>query len=221
MGDTVTNLQSKITRLAANSNIVSQGNTNIAPGYAPSFKGIYVLTPSGTQTRLFDYIDELTGKEKVNVVDIDKDGDNDYIYLVDGIVYVKYTHTNQPNKIQDFSIQVDTIGTADELPTAPDFFHENINTPGSLSVEFTPSSSDEKRWRMEFFDRYLEWDNVDTKTYSDALTPKSIIDLEVSTMKSPSDTNQIIQFTPVSKYLSRVRDVSSFMMVGPGIAILT
>ncbi len=46
---------------ASDSNSVSSvSSTSIPSGYAPNLQGIYILTPSGIQTRLFDYIDPLT-----------------------------------------------------------------------------------------------------------------------------------------------------------------
>lgn len=182
-----------------------------------------MLTPSGIQTRLFDYMDELTGQEKVQVVDIDKDGDMDYLYLMDGVVYIKYTHTNAPVKIQDTTVRVETLTKNDELPTSPNFFHESINTPGSLSVSFSPASPNETTWRMEFFSRYLEWDTLDAGNHTEAVTPRSIIDLQNSEAKENivTNSNSAIQSVNVSRYLSRVFDKNTFIMSGPQIRILT
>lgn len=50
--------------------------------YAPLYTGIYVLTPSGVQTKLFDYTDILDPSQKPQVFDADKDGDLDYLYIL-------------------------------------------------------------------------------------------------------------------------------------------
>ena len=67
--------------------------SDLASGYNPLYTGIYIQTPlSKTQIRLFDYVDLVTKKDSVDVVDIDRDGDLDYIYMLGGSLYVKYSH---------------------------------------------------------------------------------------------------------------------------------
>lgn len=79
--DTMT--QSMTHLLAANDTpLVSASPAVDTSGYAPKFEGIYVLTPSGVQTKLFDYTDILDPNERVQVTDIDLDGDMDYVYLL-------------------------------------------------------------------------------------------------------------------------------------------
>ena len=58
----------------------------LADGYAPKYQGIYVLTSGGTQTRLFDYIDPVRKDTRIDTLDIDRDGDVDYIYVLDGVL---------------------------------------------------------------------------------------------------------------------------------------
>lgn len=216
-------MQSKLSRLASLNTASVGTSSSIASGYSPSFNGIYILTPSGYQTRLFDYLDELTGNEKVETVDIDKDGDMDYLYVMGGVVYVKYNHTNAPRKIQDTSIQVTTVTSRDAVPTSPNYFHENMSTPGNISVTFSPASDRETSWRMEFFDRYLEWDMLDMKKHTEALSPKRIIDLELSKDASiqSSSSDGIVHSSSISRYLSRIGDRNGFFMNGPKMMILT
>ncbi len=45
----------------------------IAAGYSPRYQGIYIRTPSGIQTQLFDYIAPLTDETRVDAIDIDQD----------------------------------------------------------------------------------------------------------------------------------------------------
>ena len=81
----------------------------LADGYAPRYQGIYVMTPSGTQTRLFDYIAPVIDTTRVDSLDIDGDGDTDYIYILDGNLYVKYGWSNTPNKIIDTAVSISTL----------------------------------------------------------------------------------------------------------------
>ncbi len=59
--------------------------------------------------QLFDYITPLTDDTRVDTIDIDKDGDKDYIYILDGILYVKYSWQKLPNKINDTTVKFDII----------------------------------------------------------------------------------------------------------------
>ena len=85
----------------------------------------------------------------------------DYIYLLDGVLYVKYSWQHTPNKIQDLSSKISEIHSDDLAPFVPDYFHENRSTPKNLNFSFIPASHDETEWRAEFYDRYIEWDQID------------------------------------------------------------
>ncbi len=159
---------------AASSSPNSSNSTSL---YSPNFQGIYILTPSGEQTRLFDYIDPLTGDETVQSVDIDKDGDSDYIFILDGTLYVKSSHTKEPQKNKDSIIIQKDIGPNDEKPTAPNYFRENVNTPASLNITFASALASETEWRMSFYDRYTEWDALSLGVHNGADTPLRIVDL--------------------------------------------
>lgn len=131
-----------------------------APGYTPNYQGIYILSPvSKKQTRLFDYIDLLRPEDSAEVVDIDQDGDDDYIYLLDGVVYVKYASRSDVPRPVDNDI---VIGSPDMtlLPRAPDFFHEIVASPGQIEVSIYPANPEDRNFRLEFFDKYLEFDRV-------------------------------------------------------------
>ncbi len=155
--------QRKISRMiAANGTSLPTTTNNISAGYSPNYRGIYIQTPiSGTQTQLFDYQAPLTEDTTVESVDIDKDGDMDYLFLLDGILYIKYSWLNNPSKIIDTTQKISSIGPSDLLPYIPNYFYENSSTPKVLNFSFTPSSHEETEWRVDFFDQYTEWDKVD------------------------------------------------------------
>lgn len=114
----------------------------------------------------------------MDTLDIDGDGDDDYMYLLGGSLCIKYTHS--PN---DRPTPVDTTSTsisydASLFPRAPNFFHELPSSPGQIEIEFSPASQTERLFRLEFFDRYLEWDSVAGRS-DDPSTPRTTIDLVV------------------------------------------
>lgn len=84
--NTLHSLDRQVDRLMAASTLSPSDlvdQTPIAEGYTPNYEGIYILTPiSGVQTRLFDYLDELDPTDTAEVIDIDADGDEDYIYMM-------------------------------------------------------------------------------------------------------------------------------------------
>ena len=98
---------------------------------------------------------------RVDTIDIDMDGDLDYIYILDGVLYVKYSWQKLPNKIYDTSSKISEVTKDDYTPYVPDYFHENFSTPKNLNFSFVSASVDETEWRAEFYDRYTEWDHVD------------------------------------------------------------
>jgi hypothetical protein len=112
---------------------------------------------------LFDYIAPITPQTRVDTLDIDRDGDLDSLYILDDTLYIKYNHTSTMNKILDTTLLTKSISPSDLPPYVPNYFHEDISTPTHLSYTFVPASRDEREWRMEFYDRYTEWDRVDVR----------------------------------------------------------
>ncbi len=110
-------------------------------------------------------------------MDIDQDGDKDYIYVLDDTLYVKYNWTKSPNKIQDTTVTVDTISEKDTSPYVPDYFHENVSVPKNLNFSFVPSLTSEVAWRAEFYDRYIEWDADDIGSHDPIKAPKTTVDM--------------------------------------------
>ena len=212
----VRSIHGKIQRLAETSTPPSSSPA-LAGGYTPNLQGIYILTPSGIQTRLFDYIDPLVGTEKTDVVDIDQDGDQDYITLMDGALYVKYSHTLSPAKTIDTTIHI-TEGDVYSVPSAPNFFVESATVPGRIHVSFSPARSDDMAYRLEFFDRYIEWDHVAIGMHDEATQPRSIIDFSNHVA---STTIGNVAITPVDRVLGSVSgDPTGFLLQGQKVAII-
>lgn len=201
-------------RIALEGTSSSASSTESSSLYAPNFQWIYVLTEWWYQTRLFDYIEPLRWDERVDTVDIDKDGDKDYIYVMDGVLYVKRTHTFQARAIQDTSISVSALDASGRVPTAPNFFRQQFSTPNKLSLQFAPIDSvKEGIWRMEFFDRYMEWDLLDRWVHSEKTTPKRVIDFVRS-------NNVPLRDAPVERSLADVGDPTDIVLSWPKMSLL-
>lgn len=130
--------------------------------YTPRFEGIYTITsPSQIQTRLFDYTEPVRADTRVDTVDIDLDGDKDYIYILDGALFVKRNFTlSPPHRIDTASPRVIAVDSNGDFPVVPNYFHETVVTPTSLNLSFRPASLNDTTWRLEFFDGYLDWDRL-------------------------------------------------------------
>lgn len=214
-------IRSKLSRMIAANTPSSSTTNNITAGYSPNYQGIYIRTPiSGTQTQLFDYQSPLTKDTKVETVDIDKDGDFDYLFLLDGIIYVKYSWLNVPKKIQDTTQKISSVSPNDFFPYVPDYFHENVSTPKELNFSFISTSQEEKEWRVDFFDQYIEWDYIDIWNHDPIISPKTTIDMFLSNTSIP------IEWTPISsnlipRSLASVQDRWSFVIEGRNIEVYT
>lgn len=98
-----------VAEISPTSTASPSASASMASGYSPNYQGIYIRTTSGVQTRLFDYIAPVTASTRVDTIDIDRDGDLDYIYILDGVLYVKYNWTKIPTKIIDTTTKISSI----------------------------------------------------------------------------------------------------------------
>jgi hypothetical protein len=197
----------------------SSSSSDIPDGYLPAYKGVYVLTPSGVQTRLYDADITMAPEFDITTIDIDKDGDKDYIFVLDGALYIKYTGASKRSLYPDTEIEIATLRENALHPTTPDYFHETTNAPKSLSLNFTPADEREDEWRLEFYDRYLEWDKVDLWTHNATLVPHHVVDMAANDKSSLSETSLFI-FTPVNHILVSIASPTWFQMSGVKVTVL-
>ncbi len=169
------------------------------------------------QTRLFDYTDIIDPESHADAVDIDRDGDDDYIYILGGSLYVKYTHRSAPLRQTDLDI-VTISADLTLLPRAPDFFHEQVASPGQIELSFAPAHSLDTNFRLEFFDKYLEWDAIKLSGNDDSLTPRTTIDMTVA--PSLGDVIQPVMSSPVLRSLESVSDPTGFILEGMKVSTL-
>ena len=181
-------------------------------GYSPKFTGIYILTePSKKQVRLFDYTDLVTPKTRVDVTDIDQDGDKDYIFILGNALYVKYNHTSHPEKIRDTDRKVSDLRTNTPTPFVPNYFNQVLSSPSELNITFQNALPGQKEWRLEFYDRYIEWDRTQIGVSPSPDTPKTIVDLFVE--EDPSSTVATgVTILPVDRSLQSGFTASDFRL---------
>ena len=121
----------------------------------------------------------------------------------------------------DTTVFISSLNREDPLPTAPNFFHEVVNSPGNLSISFTPASPEEHEWRMTFYDRYLEWDASILESRVPSTTPEHVIDFFTErTLDTTGETYRNPTSTPIMRSLESVSDPGSFQLLGPKITII-
>ena len=101
----------------------------------------------------------------------------DYLYLLDGTLFLKRTTTKEPTHIVDLTTTVKDITPESPIPSAADFFHEDVSLPNTLTLSYHPAVDTESVWRVEFYDRYLEWDMLDQGQHDEDTTPRHIVEL--------------------------------------------
>ncbi len=205
--------------IAATTSSFSSATEPVTSGYTPNYQGIYVRTPSGIQTRLFDYTSPVTPDTHIESIDIDQDGDTDYMYVLDGILYVKYSWLNTPNKIIDNTKKISDISANDLPPYVPDYFHSSISSPKNINFTFVPASSTETEWRLDFYDQYTEWDHVDIGDHNPQISPKTTIDISLKVPAIAALDEPAILTHAVRRSLASVGDQSSFILEGRSIDV--
>ena len=228
-------LSARVSRLALNespapANTLAEVNRaqnsypySLTSGYSPKFQGIYILTePTKKQVRLFDYTDLVTPKTRVDVVDIDQDGDRDYIFILGNTLYIKKTSTQSPTKIVDTGRSVEELGTDAPYPSAVNHFNQVLSSPSELNITFRNTIPDQREWRLEFYDRYMEWDREAIGTSTPTTAPKTVIDLfaEETTPPVVSGTD-VVHTTAVARSLQSGYTDDDFRIQAGEINILT
>lgn len=87
-------------------------------------------------------------------------------------------------------------------PYTPNFFDEVVASPGQIEVSFSPADRKDTNFRLEFFDRYMQWDIVKMNQKENPDTPKTIVDL--TTSSDVSTLSNGTEVLPVTRTLDSV-----------------
>ncbi len=83
----------------------------------------------------------------------------DFVYLLDGALYVKYSHLQSPPHAVDMDMSREAVDRMNiDLPSAPDSFRETQSSAGSIQFSFSPARPTDRVFRLAFSDHMLEWD---------------------------------------------------------------
>jgi uncharacterized repeat protein (TIGR01451 family) len=141
------------------------GSCHSSSAYEYVYEGIYVLEDDKNY-KLFDYTDLLRGDEKLTLSDLDDDGDDDVLYLMNWKLYFKENRKNTEES-EHISLPPLILDIADNIFYNGDTYHEAINgfnevsvSDGAINVEFSrPTNPEIKNFRMRYHtivDKYLD-----------------------------------------------------------------
>lgn len=133
--------------------------------YEYVYEGIYI-TQDGQNYKLFDYVDALRGDEEITLSDLDNDGDDDVLYLMDGTLYFK-ENRKQQTPLEYLSVPPLILGASDNKFYNGEIYYESVNgfteasvSDGAINIEFQkPTNSNIKNFRMRYHtivDKYLD-----------------------------------------------------------------
>jgi hypothetical protein len=146
------------------------------------YEWIYVVE-DWKSYKLFDYIDNLTWKEKVVWIDYDNDGDKDLLYLVDNELFVKENLSVKDNKNYSklYPLEVDSDDNKfvnwDYFIEAVNWFEETAISSNIINFKFLASTNpDINNYRVEFYDRVDKNLRLWEINYSPDNLKKTVID---------------------------------------------
>ena len=130
---------------------------------------------------------------------------------------MKYSHLQTPARPVDPTPPITSSPDSTLIPRSPDFFHESIASPGQMELSFAPANPSDTSFRLEFFDKYLEWDSVLLSGNDDRATPRTIVDMTVvpQTITTPS-----FSVSPVNRSLEDVSAPDGFILEGMKVSTL-
>ncbi|MDD5769409.1 MAG: hypothetical protein PHE25_00425 [Candidatus Gracilibacteria bacterium] len=158
-------------------------------GYSYVYKGIYMIEKylnKKISYLLFDYLDELGGKEVSKEEDFDNDGDKDVIYMVGNEIFIKENLTNQKQVKEYYDGNPLFLNSSDNKFYNNDFiesvngFDESISSNSNVNIKFLDSTnSDISNYKTEFYeivDKFDDLMNGFKSTYIPGNIKKYVID---------------------------------------------
>lgn len=155
-------------------------------GYSYIYKWIYIVEKflnKKISYYLFDYLDELSGKEVIKERDFDGDDDEDIIYMMGDEIYLKQNHLNKKQNKDFYSGSPMILPTSKNKYLQWNFiswvnnFEESVGDSNFINVSFDAKQK-QNNYRLEFYpivDKFDDRDNSD-ENYIPKNVKKYIID---------------------------------------------
>lgn len=198
-------------------------------GYNYVYKGIYIIEKflnRNISYYLFDYLDELTGKEVVKEFDFDGDGDKDIIYMVGTQIYLKqnYLSKKQAKSYYTGSPIILTSGKNPYLKwdfiSAVNGFREAVSDSGVINI-WLNASDNKFNYRIEFFPIVDKFDDM-ILGYLSSYVPKNIKKYIIDGFASIDTITLDMEKTSQSSFIVRKNLASIQSLTNlPGIQLYT
>lgn len=133
--------------------------------------------------------------------------------MLGGSLYIKYNHKKDPARSTDLTLSTSNID-ATLIPEVPNFFSENTASPGEVYISFKKSHPQDTSFRLEFFNRYLEWDRVKLAGNDFADTPRTIVDMTVANDADTTTVTPDYSESPVTRSLESATVSTDFVLEG-------
>ena len=192
------------------------GTCHSSSAYEYVYEGIYVLE-DGKNYKLFDYTDLLRGDEELTLSDLDGDGDDDVLYLMNWKLYFKENRKNTDTK-QHISLPPLILDSDDNTFYNGDVHYEAVNgfneasvSDGAINVEFSrPSNEDIKNFRMSYHtivDKYLDDDDTFIPTNVETHIVDAIADINYLWILEETDTYTVSKHLATLSYAGGMNGV--------------
>jgi len=150
--------------------------------YEYTYEWLYVLE-FDRHYRLFEYLDELRGDEYVTPTDVDGDGDDDLLYMMNNQVFLKENLKNTDAK-EYASLPPLILNVGDNVFYNGDIYYEAINnfeeaniSDGFINVRFkAPTDILLDTFRLEFYTIVDKFRNLGDEEYRPRQVKKFVVD---------------------------------------------
>jgi len=144
------------------------------------YEWIYILE-NNKSYRLFDYKDELVWNEETTIIDFDKDWDEDLLYFVNDVLYLKQNLDKKDDKVYLNESPI-ILDSDDNKFLNWDKYISSVNNADSITssssiinISFT-ATQNVNNYRLGFYNMVDKFINENFSNYSPKFRKKSIVD---------------------------------------------
>ena len=144
------------------------------------YEWIYILE-NNKSYRLFDYKDELIWDEETTIIDFDNDNDEDLLYFVNDVLYLKENLDKKDEKVylNESPIVLDSEDNKflnwDTYISAINNASSNVSSSSIINISFLATQK-VNNYRLSFYNMVDKFVNENFSNYSPKFRKKSIVD---------------------------------------------
>lgn len=173
-------LAAETTASATSESSVNSCNSNWEWDAGYVYEWIYILE-NNKSYRLFDYKDELIWDEETTIIDFDNDNDEDLLYFVNDVLYLKENLDKKDEKVylNESPIVLDSEDNKflnwDTYISAINNASSNVSSSSIINISFLATQK-VNNYRLSFYNMVDKFVNENFSNYSPKFRKKSIVD---------------------------------------------